>query len=601
MSTIQDDYRRLLRELRASPAREVLRSVEEAVWFGTPGAPSSPSILERELGEARERGVATRRRLSACAPELLILPVGYSPEPLLLSAAYHAPRTILLLVEQTLEKPYLVELGRLWNACHDALGGRTFEEVEQGLVRDSPEAVFQAVRDAVEERPGLPRERIVVDVTGSKKSMIGGAFLAAAHLGISTAYVDFEVYDPILRRPFPGALRPGKLRDPYRLFQLREARDLGRALDMRRFEEAEHLAEKLAQVATDPEVQDSLGDDRAKAEAERFQALGRISAAYRLWSDGFYADALEALRECAGLPAAPTLEVLGKRWPHQSDREKEIVEALDESRIFEDPVVPLAYFADVLIWWDEERTRRQPREAYVRLYGTIESLMSFLFHAHAGPDLEGIRIEAETGAEVEELLEGLSRLAPSTRGGEPIDWPADLRRSVRAIAFKQSTRAIRLLQGKQVDLEGQLPPGLKLPKGGPKEKIEAAIGRFRARLTKPALPKELASRFFHFNELRHKTAHWLAPIPRDLAQELRAYLCTIILEQVPEAVTRLRGTCPSTKDLEAWCERLAEVARGSVPEDCKPLLNQEIEARVLPVRGGTEPIDQAGGSSEGET
>ncbi len=600
MSTVQDDYERLARELHVDSARKTLRNLQEAVRYGYVAAGGSwraPSILERELAEARQQGVADRSASRVEVPALLILPVGHSPEPLLLSVAYHAPKGVALLIEESLDVDYLNELERLWDSCRALLGTRPFREVEQPEVRDLPESVFRAVRRVVEGHPSLAKDEIVVDVTGGKKSMIGGAILAAAHLEVTTSYVDFDQYDPVLRRPWPGTrLRPRRLRDPYQLFQLRETRDLARALDARRFEEAKRMATRLAATAKHQEVQDVLGSESAAAEAMRFQALETVAGAYQLWSEGFYADALDAVARCHGLPVPPALEVLGTLWPRKTDEPDDIIKALAEDRIFEDPAVPLAYFADTLMWWNDERLERQPREAYMRLYGTMESLMSFLFYAHAGPSLELLRLEGDGEGETDAIVEELAGVAPSTRAGEPIVWPRLLRRWVAFLAFGSSTKAVKLLDGKGIRLERELASQIRLARTA-RPRVEALLPRLRASLVEPVIPHELRSCRDEFRDLRHKTTHWLAPISEDLARGLHHYLCTLVEELVPQAVDRLRKGAPSSGDLDLWSARLAAVARGDEPQECRPLLTQEIEDRVLPVGNGLHEAAGRGAES----
>src|SRR5262249_55717599 len=170
--------------------------------------------------------------------DLLILCVGYSPEPLLLAVAHHAPRAVVLLIETHLRAEYLQSLERLWNEYRELLGVPEFSGMEQRKVRDQAGEVFATVRRiAAGRRAG----RIVVDITGAKKSMIAGAFLAAGFLDLETSYVDFEEYDNLLRRPVPGKSRPGRIDHPYQLFRLREEARLREEIDRRRFREAERL------------------------------------------------------------------------------------------------------------------------------------------------------------------------------------------------------------------------------------------------------------------------------------------------------------------------------------------------------------------------
>lgn len=584
MPCFVDDYERLVGQDQVRNARALLSAVERTVWLGEAG---EASILVRQLSEVRSAGEKDRRGTGEEPPALLLLPVGYSPEPLLLSVAYHAPKRVVLLAP-LLESDYEVDLSEVWDACREGLEMPPYADLALRTVRDLPADVFQTVRAVVEES-GLPAKRIVLDITGGKKSMIAGAFLAAAHLGVMTAYVDFERYDRVLRRPVPGTLRPGRLRDPASLFQLRRERQLGDALDAGRYEEAEALAGELAEAAAAPEVREVL----ERAEAERHQArvlaLGEAATAYRLWSDGFYADALGAISARPWLPLPPTVALLGTEWPGQEDQQQRIIDSLDEARVFADPTVPLAYLVDVLVWWGPERVRKRPREAYVRLYGTVETLYSFLFHAHAGPGLERLVIQAEDG-EGDPLSE-LGEAGSVTSTGAPIDWASALRRGVRSAAFQSSIAAAQLLSRgarggisaieilpdlDRLDLHADCDPG----------RIRSALLRLCVGFPEAAIPKKLGEGLWRFRDLRHKAVHWLAPVPPQRAEALRAYLCTLLRETVAPALERLSDGSRSAA-LAEWSDRLVRGAEGEIPAECRPLLTRDLDERVSSLAGGT--------------
>ncbi len=190
---------------------------------------------------------------------MLILTVGYSPEPVFLSLAYHAPRKIFLLLERRLARSYLASLGELWETYREALELPAWDDRRRGprrtvvkrRVRDSPGELFQAVRRIVAEHPG-DRRGVVLDITGAKKSMIAGAFLAAGYFDLEASYVDFSGYDPALRRPDPASYRTVALRHPRELFRLRDERRLEEAFAGRRYREARVLSAELGRMAERP-------------------------------------------------------------------------------------------------------------------------------------------------------------------------------------------------------------------------------------------------------------------------------------------------------------------------------------------------------------
>lgn len=562
LADLTDRYRELVAAPELARIEASLRALEAAIRFGDD---CRPSILHEQLVIAKEWGEEDRRTTGEEPPRLLLLPLGYSPDALLLAVAFHAPASVVLLVSTSLNSAsYLPELEALWDAERDLLESRRFGELARKEVRDDPADVFSTIRDVIPDHPGLRKDQIVLDLTGGKKSITAGAFLAAVHLGIVVSYVDFRDYDPVLRRPRVGSIQPGRLPDPFRLFRLREEERLVAVFSSRRYEEAERLAAELEGAATDPQVEAILGRPDAEARRARFARCGIVARGYRLWGDGFYRDARETLKAVPDLPIAPTLEALGEVWPTRDTTHQAIVGALDESVIFARPIVVLAYFLDVLAWWDQTRVQHRPRDAYVRLYGTVESLFSFLVHAHV--------------ARHPQRLKATKPGAPAAVNGGLAgnDVTAEELRTVLETCYSSSNQARKLLRGKPLDL---------------------AHGKVA--LSAGAIPKAQARRLFdrsgggapywgRFAELRHKAVHWLAPVPVELAVQLRSYLCTICLELVPPAVEDLIAAGEDRAELSPWLERLNAAAEGSVADQCQPLSYQELENRLLSHRSSDQ-------------
>ncbi|MCI0407619.1 MAG: hypothetical protein L0191_03480, partial [Acidobacteria bacterium] len=84
---LQDLYEAVLEEGGAREVKERLEGIEDRLWFGREG---EPSCLARELTLVREEGERRRKSGKSRSPDLLILILGYSPDPLLLAVAHHA-------------------------------------------------------------------------------------------------------------------------------------------------------------------------------------------------------------------------------------------------------------------------------------------------------------------------------------------------------------------------------------------------------------------------------------------------------------------------------------------------------------------------------
>lgn len=578
-----DRYRALLTELDAQTVASRVAKIERALWQGSPG---SPALLSAELREVSERGRHLRAKDGQLSPDLLILCVGYSPEPLLLAVAHHSPAEVLLLKETSLQGDYLQTLEELWNR-HRPGNLPEFRDLGFRVVRDSAADLFLAVRDAVQARQ--PGGRIVLDITGAKKSMIAGAFLAAGFLELETSYVDFGEYDPVLRRPVPGTSRPGRLSHPYRLFKLREESQLQEELDRGNFPEAERLASTLLDMARSPEVSELLAPGEADARSARFEVVGQAARAYRRWREGFYAEAAEMLeRSAAGIPVPATVERLSSAWPRSTDPHNEIVETLMPVRVFADPSLALAYFLDVLVWNSPERIGEHPRESFLRIYGTVESVIFFAFHMLVTRRPERLLIET---AEPDRFQEVKSRYPKSSKG-EELDWER-LLRGVAIQGGEDSSRlALKLLEGKtyRTGTKIMAPKGWK---GWPSAGLES-LPDCSIRLPEPALPGDLLSRLFTssgnetvhlgtFTTLRNKAVHWLAPVPEEIAQKLLQYYRTVLKAMIPQVVDALRDDQldeEGFRRLTEWASRLLATADARIPEDCRPLTYSEILARV---------------------
>jgi CRISPR-associated protein (Cas_Cas02710) len=516
-----------------------------------------PSILAEELAVVRRR--AQERLAGESPPDLLILCVGYSPEPLLLAIAHHAPVAIVLLIADGLDAAYLESLEKLWDEHHDLLGVPAFASLEQRTVRDTAADVFLQVRDIVENRRRTPPARIVVDITGAKKSMVAGAFLAAGFLDLESGYVDFGEYDITLRRPVPGTSEPGSLQHPDHLFRLREEARLAEEVDRRRFREAERLADGLAELASSGDVRQAVGDEEAQGWARRFAVVRRVAAAYARWSEGFYAETAEEIATCPGLQMPPTVAQLAPIWPRADASPKEIVDALREEHVFADPSTALAYFLDVLVWNGELRIREYPRDAFLRLYGTIESVIFWAFDIFVGRHSDRLRIEPQEPGELstEERTELLDRAL--------------------GICRRSSTNALKVLRGA---------PGLAAS-----PELPCTVS-----LDSPAIAKDVFSRLFKgqggrqklasFTDLRHKAVHWLAPVPWETALDLLRYYRTVLGELIPLITAHLRAEpaldVAARERLDSWERRLLAAAQGRIPEDCEPLPYRRIETGVIP-------------------
>jgi len=134
----------------------------------------------------------------------LISLLGFSPQPVILFIRAMKPEKVLFVHSEETES-YL-DLIQQWT-------GLTLAQVVKEQVDSSdPTGVYKAIKEFVASRD--PRE-ILLDITGGKKAMVGGAAMAGNLLGIDTGYVDYQRYLPDLRQPEPGSEYPNILKNPF--------------------------------------------------------------------------------------------------------------------------------------------------------------------------------------------------------------------------------------------------------------------------------------------------------------------------------------------------------------------------------------------------
>ena len=284
-------------------------------------------LLPQELACAEERGALAGHRC-----DTLALLVGHSPEPLLQTISVFEPSRVLLLVNRWYSTPDRAQeqegLRRGSELCDLVLNHlapllNQRPEVQVVEVVDRPDAIFQALCDTVlaDHQGG---RRVIVDITGAKKSMDAGAFLFAAYADIPISYVDFDDYDETNRRPFGFACRIGTLVNPYDAFRLRQWERVRRLYTDYHFRAAAHTLGEILEVmhrAADQSA--SEGPTLLAQRPEHIQAAETLLAVlrfYEAWDDGDYRRAREILPSIrrsipAFVPPAAVVR-LGRIWPH---------------------------------------------------------------------------------------------------------------------------------------------------------------------------------------------------------------------------------------------------------------------------------------------
>lgn len=134
----------------------------------------------------------------------LILMVGSSPEPLILTISILKPEKVFFIYTREFEK----NMERIIAETVLAQRPTQIDKPSQPIDSSDITEIYRLIKDCWKRwhQPASEKgKKIVVDITGGKKSMVGGAAMAAALLNIPVTYVDYESYNKELRRPEPGS------------------------------------------------------------------------------------------------------------------------------------------------------------------------------------------------------------------------------------------------------------------------------------------------------------------------------------------------------------------------------------------------------------
>lgn len=195
--------------------------------------------------------------------DALILTVGLSPEPLILSILATKPNRVGLLYTTETEK-FLPRIQKETGLTLDQLDKR---EIDGSNVIEMYEAIMALYTDW--SNP----VNIAVDITGGKKSMVSGAAMAGAVLGADIYYIDTDSFNRELNKPEPGSEYLNLLDNPYIVFgdlEVSKAKDLYNRHD---YDGAQRIFNQLEEQVGDPNL------------IQVYKAYGCLCATYEAWDN----------------------------------------------------------------------------------------------------------------------------------------------------------------------------------------------------------------------------------------------------------------------------------------------------------------------------
>ena len=195
--------------------------------------------------------------------DALILPVGFSPEPLILSILALDPKRIGFLYTAETEKL----LPRIQEETKLTLNQINLYKIDGSNIVEVYEKIMELYNNW--EHP----TNIAVDITGGKKSMVSGVAMAGAVLGADIYYVDNREFDRELGKPEPGSEYLSLLDNPYTVLgdlEVDKAKDLYKGHD---YAGAKRVFDQLKRQVRDPN------------KATTYEAYGLLCATYEAWDN----------------------------------------------------------------------------------------------------------------------------------------------------------------------------------------------------------------------------------------------------------------------------------------------------------------------------
>lgn len=300
-------------------------------------------LLAYELIYARDHPLedgSSRLRQLDTPVHTLALTVGESFEPLLQVACVLRPRRVVLILNNfygdtpgldhgaTLKKLMvrLSQMAGLPDEIRPSLLDDNFDLVE--LRADTPTEAFRALREAMQKREALPPEGYenAVDITGAKKSMVVGAFLYAAHSGLSITYVDFDEYNSDMGKPYGYTCKIGRILDPYEAFRLREWEQVRQQYNSYNFRNTRVLLGKprdengpgvgimgaMTSILDEGKTGSSLYE---QADIDKVVRLAEVVEMYEAWDSGDFGTAKRLADHLPKLAPPSSVAILGTNWP----------------------------------------------------------------------------------------------------------------------------------------------------------------------------------------------------------------------------------------------------------------------------------------------
>jgi len=227
--------------------------------------------------------------------------VGFSYVPVILSILEIKPKKVIFVPSK--DTDFLINV--IVEAVNVVDPDYTIKERFQKIIINDfsdPSKVFQEIDTLIKDHSN---EYIAIDITGGKKTMIAGAFMASASSkSCDIYYVDFEEYDEIKGLPIPCTEFLAKLPNPVEIFSLADWERIESLFDNYQFRQVCEELDKIKDNINKNKYYFKLGNDIPIL--NKIEIIEKYSKAYECWNDFRYNEAFQYL------PDNPALKILKK-------------------------------------------------------------------------------------------------------------------------------------------------------------------------------------------------------------------------------------------------------------------------------------------------
>ncbi len=232
--------------------------------------------------------------IKALPTDVLVQLVGFSWDPLLISLCVYKPKKLVMVLNKFYGKKEGAALGENYIEHINKLQKEglindlpVYRPQPFKTVKDTPAGVFQFLQDNVLEYINEGK-KVVIDITGAKKTMVAGAYLFAGFAGAVVSYLDFKEYNKEYGKPYGYTCMISKPEDPMELFKIREWERVRQQYNAYAFGSALEI------------VEDIEAGTRQLIKEEETGSIGHLKKClrfYETWDNGDYRAARRKYRE----------------------------------------------------------------------------------------------------------------------------------------------------------------------------------------------------------------------------------------------------------------------------------------------------------------